>query len=537
MPAEPQLENQQSLPWRWLLLTLALVAARAIPNLRFPIGRDQATCCVIAQRMLEGLHLYRDLLDNRPPGIFWLYAPFVKVLGAVMWIAALADLLVVLATAAVLFLLARRFLGNAAAAIGTVAAASFHCSSGYVSAAQPDGLLMVFLFSASLLMLSRARSSAWLAGVAFAAAFWVKYNALAFFPWTVLVGWLDWAALDLPNPRLRLKESLRESLIVLSKLAGGFAAVSALVLGWFLLGGSWASFRESQFDVLVHYGATSLEQRAHGAWALGDLYYFVGPWNYVGAALALTVAWVRREIAKVGPAALGLLAGMAAILLPGKLHSYYAEMILPFFGLAWGYLLVAAWTFFRRAAEWLRARGFQVARGLAWVVFANLLFAAGFAEGLRVVLDFQSFADWLCDPHSFYANYFPQHKLEKLADQLKVIEYLKTHSSADDEVYVWGTAPLINFLSERRSPTRFVSNLGLISPWGPAHWREELVEGLNANPPLHIVVARRDAIPTVSQSDLDSEQKLAAFPALAELMARRYAPCERSTNFTVYRRK
>ena len=98
-------------PWVWLAATLGAVLARSLPNLRFPIGRDQATCCVIAQQMTEGLSLYRELWDNRPPGIFLLYAPFVKLFGPVMWVAALADIFVVLALSCLLFRFAYRHVG------------------------------------------------------------------------------------------------------------------------------------------------------------------------------------------------------------------------------------------------------------------------------------------------------------------------------------------------------------------------------------------------------------------------------------------
>lgn len=171
--AAPNSEDRPPFPWRWFAATLGIVVLRALPNLRFPIGRDQATCCVIAQRMVEGLHLYRDLLDNRPPGIFFLYAPFVKLLGPVMWVAGMADIFVVLFVSGLLFWFAHRHLGTPAAVIGTVAAASFHCSAGYINAAQPDGLLLVFIFAAcALLALDRPaiRLHTFAAGVMLAAA-------------------------------------------------------------------------------------------------------------------------------------------------------------------------------------------------------------------------------------------------------------------------------------------------------------------------------------------------------------------------------
>ena len=526
-------------PWVWFAVTFGAVIVRAIPNLRFPIGRDQATCCVIAQRMLEGQHLYRELWDNRPPGIFLLYAPFVKLLGPVMWVAALADILVVLALSCLLFRFAYRHVGAPAAAIGTLVAASFHCSAGYINAAQPDGLLLVFILAACALLTLDERGfrlRTFVAGTMLAAAFWVKYNAVAFFPFVVLAAYVDWKALDAPSPRLALRLPMRDLLVRAAILAAGFASLTALVLMNLSLSGSWGAFREAQFDVLLRYGATSLEHRP-GLWALGELYRHVGPWNHAAVAVALLAAWTQRELGRVTPVALGFAVGLAAILLPGRLHSYYVELLYPFYGLCWGYLAVQVFRGFQYAQAFFARRGFRLARAVSWLAIANLAFALLFTEALNMARDFNAFAAWVRNPSGSYAEYFPQHSLDKFSDQLKVIGYLRANSRADDQVFVWGTAPLIFFLSERTSPSRFVSNLALISPWGPGHWREELVRDLDRRSPLFIVVARRDAIPTVSNSYLDSEQMLEFYPSLAGLISSRYERAARFRGFDIYRRK
>jgi hypothetical protein len=77
----------------WFLGGLVVVFLRALPNLRFPIGRDQATYCVIGQGLLHGQLLYRDLWDNKPPGIFYIYALIVKIFGPVMWCVGVVDIL------------------------------------------------------------------------------------------------------------------------------------------------------------------------------------------------------------------------------------------------------------------------------------------------------------------------------------------------------------------------------------------------------------------------------------------------------------
>src|SRR5579872_7238757 len=77
----------------WLGASLFFVLLRAFQCICYPIARDQATYCYIGQRLWEGKQLYLDFWDNKPPGIFFLYAVMVKILGNAMWQVGLLDLL------------------------------------------------------------------------------------------------------------------------------------------------------------------------------------------------------------------------------------------------------------------------------------------------------------------------------------------------------------------------------------------------------------------------------------------------------------
>src|SRR5579864_5560554 len=145
----------------WLFGGLAVVFLRALPNLRFPIGRDQATYCVIGQGLLRGQLLYRDLWDNKPPGIFYLYALIVKIFGPVMWCVGAVDILWLLAISICIFYFARSYLGAPAAALAMVANAIRHCRQGYIHAAQPETFLMLCVFAAYFLLLP-AEGRRWL---------------------------------------------------------------------------------------------------------------------------------------------------------------------------------------------------------------------------------------------------------------------------------------------------------------------------------------------------------------------------------------
>ena len=198
----------------WLFGGLAVVFLRALPNLRFPIGRDQATYCVIGQGLLHGQLLYRDLWDNKPPGIFYIYALIVKICGPVMWCVGVVDILWLLAISCCIFYFARRYLGTPAASLAMVANAIRHCRQGYIHAAQPEAFLMLCVFAAVLCpevppyprrttgtpsegsgqASASMRSCA--AGLLLGCAFWLKYNVVAFFPFVALVPFLDFRDVD-----------------------------------------------------------------------------------------------------------------------------------------------------------------------------------------------------------------------------------------------------------------------------------------------------------------------------------------------------
>src|SRR3972149_336049 len=76
----------------WFIAAFFFVLVRAIPNIIYPIARDQATYLVIGQGLLNGQHLYQDLWDNKPPGIFFLFAVIVKIFDHTMWCVGLVEL-------------------------------------------------------------------------------------------------------------------------------------------------------------------------------------------------------------------------------------------------------------------------------------------------------------------------------------------------------------------------------------------------------------------------------------------------------------
>jgi Dolichyl-phosphate-mannose-protein mannosyltransferase len=522
-----------------LIAALAAVFILALPNLQYPIGRDQATYCVIAEGLLKGKHLYRDLWDNKPPGIFYLYVPIVKLFGRAMWLVGVVDLACVAATSLCTFYFCTRYVGPQAGALAAVLYTYWHDRKGYINAAQPEIFLLLFVFAAFFLLVRKGRRPLWRsfsAGLALGAAFWIKYNALAFLPLIVFLPYLDASRLDAPSHRLALNVPWRGWFIRTATLLSGFAAtvVSVLVLFWF--SGAWPAMKEVQFEVLPRYGAMIVNRTPHYFfWALGQIQFNLGTWPEAGVALALLIAWRCRELRRTAPTFLAGLFGFLATATQARFNAYSFETFFPFLAMLWAYSAVKIFEGFRTLSRRFSRRGWSAARMGVWLVFLNCAYFPLPAPAMHQAERYQGLEKWWRNPEKSYESYWWSLGIEHLGGELQVVKFLKNHSAPGDRVFVWGTAPLVYFLSGRECPSRYVSNLGLVSDWAPAAWRKQLVQTLQNKRPRFIVVERRDAIPAVSGTTLDSLEYLVRYPALARLLRNHYERTVRFRNFIIYK--
>jgi len=525
--------------WFWGAMALAFL--RVLPALRFPIGRDEATYCVIGQGLLRGQVLYRDLWDNKPPGIFYIYAVIVKLFGPVMWSIGIVDILWLLAISVCIFCFAKRYLGAPAAAIAVAANAHWHCSWGYIHAAQPETFVMLFVFLAYFLLTSKQAASWWanvLAGVLCGAAFWVKYNAAPLFPAFALLPYLDFSGFDAQPRRVRLTISWREWCVRTALLVAGFVVAILAVLLYFRAIGALPALREVQFEVLPRYGSMFLERmRNYPLFALTLTRLHLGAWSEAAFAAALAIAWWRRELRVVALVVIMAVAGFISTASQVRYSSYAFETAYPFFAMFWGYVIFKGAEGFQYLRACLRRRSWKLAEALLWLAAAQVVYFPLPDMAYAIGEEYRGLVQWVHNPRESYANYAFPHPLEKLHGQLAIVDYLQKSRTQEGGVFVWGTAPLINFLTQRPNPSRFVSNFPLISPWGPVRWRQELLGELNRRPPRFIVVARHDNIPVVTLTYDDSEQCVAKFPALLAFINSHYEPVEKLYDFELYARK
>ncbi len=523
---------------RWLAAALALVVLQATPNLCYPIGRDQATYLVIARGLLHGKELYRDLWDNKPPGIFYIYTIIVKIFGPAMWSIGVVDILWLLSISLCLFRFVERTLGRSAAFLAVVVNAAMHIRAGYWDAAQPETFVMLFVFG-SYFWLAKSRQGSKLkdigAGVLFAAAFWIKYNAIAFLPFLLLLPYLELKTLARLPRCLRLRVSGRDWGRAAARFAAGFLLGCAGALFYLWFSGSWNAFEEEQFKVLPRYAAMALESAPqYWLWAAGRIHFWLGFWTVCAAVASLLIAWRRRQLARLTPALIGAATGFAALAVQIRYQPYYFETCYPFFAIFWAYLGIQACEGVRFLAQFFLDRNWRVARVLIWALFAALVAVPLPGPMVRMFVNYKAFGAWRQNSARFYANYSWPGAAEDFRGVLSVVDYLKRNPSPPTEVCVWGNEPLIYYLSGRQPPTRFVWNLALIARWRLTGWRRQFMRRLSESHPRFIVVARDDEVHGLSGTFQDSEQALQEFPALDGYLRSFYRPCKDVGTFLVY---
>jgi hypothetical protein len=265
-------------------------------------------------------------------------------------------------------------------------------------------------------------------------------------------------------------------------------------------------------------------------------HYYLGLWNLWAAVAGLLVGWMRRDLKRFGPLFLAAFCAYAAVVMQARLHDYYFQTCYPFFAALWAYLAVSVFEGSRAAAQAFKQRGWRLAASLVWVVFAQAVLWPIPEEFAQLTDRYEELREWQVDADGFYSNYPRQLPFELLRGQFEVIHYLRQNATPSDGVFVWGSNCLIYFLSGHQPPTRFVSNLGIVSLWAQPSWREELVQDLKSAQPRFIVVTRGDALPTITYVNLDSEAYLKVYPKLDRLITESYRPVADFESFVMYDR-
>jgi hypothetical protein len=403
-----------------------------IHSLAIPLDRDEGIFGYAGQRILEGGKPYRDVLDHKPPGIFYIYALALKFFPATPVGVHLFLLLYNLLTlAAVALLLHIRFRSRQAWLAGAFCYALFSASPAIQGFTASTEMLMLLPITICLLLAVAAKRTGhplllFLSGAAGAAAFWIKQTAgtsILFVAIYLIAGkWLDDEAHEQRPNRLR-------DLLLWS---GGAAAVSAMVAGYFYLTGLFQPFVYWSFVHNVLYTEQIPVSETAAAIVRSFKEILRGDFVVLGLGIG-TAVYMLRERKSDALFVLGFLLFSFVGTLPGFAFPHYFAQIAPAVAVASGWALSLA-------AQKMKWSSIPVIVAIV-ALFATPLYAHW---DYFVALDH----DDISRRNFVGINPFPE--------SAELSAFLAARTSEADHIFIFGSEPQILFEAHRKSATPMV---------------------------------------------------------------------------------
>ena len=481
--------------WRALVILAVLVAAAVrIRLLDVPLERDEGEYAYAGQLILEGVPPYRLAYNMKLPGTYAAYAVIMSVFGQTPRGIHLGLLLVNLATAAILFCLARRLFDTQTGAVAAAAFAILSLSQGvYGVFAHATHFVILPALGGALLMLratgvgdragpagavapagQTADPPRWgtlaAAGCLFGLAFLMKQHGVFF----VLFG-LSWLAWELSRRRLS---------------PGGIAARCAVLLGGaalpFLItcavlyqAGVFEAFRFWTFEYARAYVSEvplSIGLSIFVQAILGVAAPTLPLWVLAAAGLAAP-AWDRVARARL-PFTVGFALASFAAICPGfYFREHYFVLLLPATALLAAIAVTAGG---RGLLAWLDAGPGASRRGLAEILPALVLLAC---LGYPMIVErdfFFSMTPREASRRTYGPNPFPE--------AVEIARRIAADTTAEDRVAVLGSEPEIYFYAHRRSATGHIYMYGLMENQPHARrMQQEAIRQIEAAAPKYLV--------------------------------------------------
>lgn len=513
-----------------LLLRLTALAA--------PLGIDQGIYATAAWRLRQGAAFYRDVWDQKPPGIHLTYLAGFELLGrhpeTVLWL----DLIAAAITIWLLVVLGGRIAGArfgwivaAIYAVATIPAMRYGLG-GFLERAVPESFICLLALSSGCCAASwacRPRASTALAfGVAVGAAIVYKPTAAVYWP-----AFAFWAGVEARHAH----RSWRDIRVFLGASLAGMALIPGLIALWIASQGGAADAIVALSDYNRAYLTTGpgwtafTDLLAHDLWrrVKNDPLWLIGAAAVPFALRAWTLGGRSGSAAGLGVCWLAA-ATIAAAANGFRLYTTYFMPTLP--PLAW----LAAWLFSATAAG-PRER---LVKALEICVLVLALVAAHrggyFVRGWQATAaDVAGLMAWT-DRSTYLERFggYANGRGYSARANAELTEYLRRETTSADAIFIFGMQPGVYFTSARRPASRYL--------WaGPVIFRllprpefgmAALTRALDAAPARLIILERHYR---------DSQLGMTVEPAFAEPeivgLLQRYDRLDEVEDFVVFRRR
>ncbi len=446
-----------------LLLAAVLALSLALRSLvvDVPLERDEGQYAYIAWRWLDGAMPYVDSFDQKPPGVYAMYAASIALLGrspvALHWAAAVYTL----GTLAAVFAVGRRLAGPVAGLAAASLLAFLVTDRAFLGSAANTETFLLLPTTLAILCALRAvdrRSAGWSAasGAFGALACLVKQVAafdLLFAGLVVLAG-----GADRPSIRRGAALAAGAALPVLG-VGAAFAAAGAL---------------DPLLDHVVRHNLGYAGRVAWAEYPAAFLETFGPSLSACGPIYALALAGALLAPAHARTVALGWLAfAFAGVAVGGYFRHHYFLQAAP---------AVAVLAGAGAAAVGRLLAGGDSRRPAPEVFATAAVCAVALGIGLLASRTYFFPASPMARAHLLYGA-SPFHEATLVA------EHIAARSDPDETVFVLGSEPQIPYLAGRRSASRYILAYPLFGPYADAgdRQRDALAEVIAARPAFIVV--------------------------------------------------
>jgi 4-amino-4-deoxy-L-arabinose transferase-like glycosyltransferase len=425
---------------------MALTMAVRMPLLSIPFERDEGEYAYIAWRMDFHELPYRDWVDQKPPGIFWVYRLALALPMDPVRAVHLAGALCAALSAGALFLIARRFLEPFWAAVAGASLGLLSADTSVQGNAANTEIFMLLPLLLSQLTLFGAVS-----GNGHRKKFMLLCGALVGVACLFKqVAALHWIFLVLVYPLFcDGKDRGRATLAFAAWSAVGAAAVWAGVIVYFLLEHGWHDFL---YNVLLHNldyisALTPADRMSLLGYTVADLVKsqaIIWFFAIVGGAMLVR----RRQMQWFVFLLLWLMTSMVGVNVSGYFFPHYFQALLPALALA----AVIGAASLEKARAWAAAP--------AWSRRTALIGALAVLPAV-VMLPFL----FRYTPKQAVSVIYPGHLFAAMPE---LGQRLAEVTRPDDRVYVFGSEPELLFYARRASATRYIILFPLFGPYEDA---------------------------------------------------------------------
>lgn len=485
-------------------LVVAALAALILrlPSVAQPLGIDQSLWASAVFGMEHGQRLYRDVWEQRPPGIYWIYLAGFRAFGWSPATVAWLDILAAAAMTALLYVVARRLSDRVTAALASALYAALtmpawlYGHGGFLERAVCETFIVVCVgicaWAADRCRVRPSMAAGGGLGLFAGAAIVLKPNAGLYFP-----ALLIWLVLYTPGPARRAL--VRP--VVTAVLASAMVPATALL--WLWMHGTLGEAKVAVIDFNRYYVgqgwsvSTYALDFARAIWLRikTDPLWLAG---VTGSLVALVELVRRRRLPPLPGLALfwGAAAALVIIVNGARLfNSYFINALPPL-------ALMGAWLLTPTAAPAAVGQGARVRR-------VRQLLAVGTAILMVVLLVQRNYparvASWMTADLAVLRGTLDQGQyLERFGGYAnergysarahdELARYIHERTSPDDRIFLFGiNGAGIYFASERLTAHRFlrVNFFVAIDFPHPAFSLESVVADLRANPPRYLIFER-----------------------------------------------